>query len=101
MHGRNRFILLSSNTLTFGAQVEQVGEPPPLYCSPFVYEMEEFPEALALNRAELQVLYRRLSSFQAVANVVGASETFVCQSIQGKTYKHARHATRPSSKSLT
>ena len=73
-----------------GAQAEQVGEHPSLASNPFVYEMEEFPEALALNTSELRALYRRSPNFYEVADLVGASEAFVRQTIQHRKYKNAR-----------
>jgi hypothetical protein len=79
----------------FGAQVEQVGEHHSFACSPFIFEMEEFPESRALSRPELDALYRRLSNFYEVAELVGASEAFVRHTIQKKSYKHAR-AQKPS-----
>ncbi len=85
---------VSSQSLTFGAQVEQVDEHPTLSSNPFIYEMEEFPESLALNSTELRALYRRSPNYYDVANLVGASEAFVRQTIQGKKYKHARSQTK-------
>jgi hypothetical protein len=80
---------LSSNTLTFGAQVEQVGEHPNSRSAPFVFELEEFQEGKALSLPEFRVLCGQGMSFQQIANLIGASEAFVRQTLQRKKYKHA------------
>ena len=80
--------------MEFGAQAEEVGEHPSLASNPFVYEMEEFPEALVLNTSELRALYRRSPNFYELADLVGASEAFVRQTFQRKKYAHTRAKAR-------
>src|SRR4051812_33574839 len=60
---------------SFGAQVEQVDEPP----ATFVFELEAFPEAKSLSTKELEALYSCLKSFYKVADLIGSSETFARQ----------------------
>ncbi len=67
-----------SNTLTFGAQVEQVDEHPGTVTT-FIFEMEAYPEAKSLIGTELKYLYRKFKSWPQVAKAVGSSESFVRQ----------------------
>lgn len=63
---------------------------------PFIYETEEYPEAKALTLAELKALYRQFSSTQLTADLVGASEAFVRQTLQQKKYRNSRRPFRPA-----
>ena len=65
----------SSNSLTFGAQVEGVDEPRAI----FIFELAAYPEPKALSSRDLQELYNNLKSNQRVADLIGASEAFVRQ----------------------
>ena len=67
---------------TSGAQGEQVGEHP----GTFIFELEDYPEAKTLLPTELRDLHARFGGFQQVADLIGASEAFVRQSIQEKKY---------------
>lgn len=56
--------------------------------------MEAFAEPKLLSPSDLATLARRLGSFTAVAQLIGASEAFVRQTAQNK--KYVRKIKRPS-----
>lgn len=79
----------SSNTLIFGAQVEQVDEHP-FSSAAFTFELDDYPEAKALSLAELRALVQRGLKFHEVADLIGASEAFVRQTLNQRRYSHAK-----------
>ena len=65
--------------VTFGAQVEKVGETFWLGSLVFTFQMDAFPEAKSLNSNELRALHSNLKSWPKVADLIGASEAFAYQ----------------------
>lgn len=55
-----------------------------------VFEFEEYPEPKVLGRIELEALCLRYGRFQTVADIIGASEAFVRQSVRPKFLSRRR-----------
>lgn len=72
---------LSSQSLTIGAQVEQVGEHPSHASTLLIFEYDCYPEAKILSGAELKALFLKLGSWTAVGSSIGASESFARQNV--------------------
>jgi hypothetical protein len=79
--GDNFFNNFGSNTLTIGAQVEQVDEHLTHDSTALIFDYECFPEAKILLGSELKALFLKLGSWTAVGSSIGASESFARQNV--------------------
>ncbi len=75
---------VGSRSLTFGAQVEQVGEHRQQATALLIFVYNCYPEAKILSSLDLRALHQDLRSWHKVAELVGASEAFARQSAKNK-----------------
>ena len=72
-------VVVGSDPVGVGAQVEQVDEHPANACAVLIFEYGCYPEGKILSKAEIGAVYKKFKSWQRVADEVGTSQAFVRQ----------------------
>ena len=83
-----------SRTVLDGAQGEDVNEPFERSRAVVSFEFDDYPEAKALSKADLDVLYGNLKSFYLVGEVIGASEAFARHNVKQRRFLKGRKRRR-------